>query len=186
MILFIVESLDNEEDKDLILMIYEKYAPWLRSRAYKLTKDYDISNDLAHDCIINLIKHVDTLRGFNDVQLRAYLAIAIDNTSKNYIKRSSKISLMPDNEECFIFGHTDDSVDPEEIVECKFKYDTVRQSFKQLSERDQSVIILKYSHELSDRDIAPIIGISENSVRTIVSRCVQRLGNKVKEVVGND
>ena len=64
MILFIVESLDNEKDKELILMIYEKYAPWLRSRAYKITQDYEISNDLVHDCIIKLIKHVDKLKDF--------------------------------------------------------------------------------------------------------------------------
>ncbi|MBP3937805.1 MAG: hypothetical protein IK955_00220, partial [Clostridia bacterium] len=66
MILFVIDKLDNESDKDLILGIYEKYAPWLRSRAYNITNDPEISNDLVHDCIINLIKHIDKIRTFND------------------------------------------------------------------------------------------------------------------------
>lgn len=186
MILFIVETLDNEKDKELILMIYEKYAPWLRSRAYKITQDYEISNDLVHDCIINLIRHVDKLQGFNDIQLRAYLAIAIDNTSKNYIKHSSKVSLMSETEECFLYGVKDEEIDPEEIIEDKFRYEAVQQNIGKLSERDRTVIILRYSLDMTDKDIAPIIGISENSVRSILSRSVRRLGEKVKEVVGND
>ena len=181
MISFIVETLDNKDDKDLILNIYEKYAPWLRSRAYKITEDYEASNDLVHDCIINLIKHVDKLRDFNDTQLRAYLAIAIDNTAKNYIRHSSKVNLMFDDEGCF-FEDIADNKNLEDIVEIKLNYETIRENFQKLSERDRHIIHLKYDLVLSDKDIAPIIGISENSVRTIVSRSVNRLGNLVKGV----
>lgn len=179
MILFVIDYLDNEDDKSLILNIYEKYAPWLRSRAYRITEDYEVSNDLAHDCIVNLIKHVDKLRTFNDSQLRAYIAIAIDNTSINYMKRSSKTCLVKENEECF-FDSVPDDTNTEELVEAKLNIDNVRANFKNLPKRDKDLIILKYDLEMSDREIAPIMGISENSVRMTVRRSVIRLGNMVR------
>lgn len=185
MILFIINQLDKESDKELILNIYEKYAPWLRSRAYNITDDYEVSNDLVHDCIINLIKHVDKLRSFNDSQLRAYIAMAIDNTSKNYLKRSSKSCLVTDDDECF-FDNIPDEVLTEEIVEEKFKYESIRESFENLSERDKSIIILKYDLNLKDDEIAPMIGVSSGSVRMTVRRSVQRLSSLVKEVISHE
>lgn len=185
MILFIVDTLDNEEDKTLILDIYKKYAPWLRARAYKYTKDIEESNDLVHDCIINLIKHVDKLRTFNDSQLRAYIVITIDNTAKNYIKKSSKISLATEDEEAFL-KNLNNLPSTEDIVEKKLTYETIRQNFEKLSERDQTILILKYDLDLSDTEIAPIIGISENSVPTTIRRSIKRLGKTVKEVASDD
>ncbi len=185
MLLFIVQNLDNDDDRKFISDIYEKYAPWLRSRAYKITNDYEISNDLAHDCIINLIKHIDKLRSFNDSQLRSYIAIAIDNTSKNYMKHSSKSCLMMDDDECF-FDNIPDEISTEDLVEKKLNYDTIRENFQNLPDRDKDIIILKYDLDLSDREIAPVIGIKENSVRMTVRRSIRRLGLLVKEGVSNE
>lgn len=185
MILFVIDKLDNESDKDLILSIYEKYAPWLRSRAYNITNDPEISNDLVHDCIINLIKHIDKIRTFNDSQLRAYIAIAIDNTSKNYMKHSSKSCLMMDDDECF-FDNIPDEASTEDLVEKKLSYDAIRENFHNLPDRDKDIIILKYDLELSDREIAPVMGIKENSVRMTVRRSIQRLELLVKEGVCNE
>ena len=181
MILFIVETLDNEEDKKFILDVYNKYAPMMRARAYTYTKDYETSADLAHECIIKLIPQTDKLRTYNDSQLRAYIAIAIDHISINYIKHSSKSCLLPENEECF-FDSVEDPDVLEDIVELKFSYDYLRESFLLLPERDKKLIMLKYDLELSDKEIAPIIGISENSVRMTIKRSVQRLERMMKGV----
>lgn len=179
MILFIVETLDSEEDKKFILEVYNKYAPMMRARAYSFTKDYETSADLAHECIIKLIPHTDKLRTFNDSQLRAYIAIAIDHISINYTKHSSRTCLLSDDEECF-FENIADPDDVENAVETKFSYDELRKNFQLLPERDKTLIVLKYDLELSDRDIAPLIGIKENSVRMTVNRSVRRLGQKMK------
>lgn len=185
MLLFIVENLENEDDKALILDIYEKYAPWMRSRAYKYTNDIEESNDLVHDCVINLIKHVDKLRTFNDSQLRAYIIITIDNTAKNHIKHSSKIYLFTEYEETFLKSIPDEST-TEDLVEKKLRYENILHNFEKLSERDQMLLMLKYDLDLSDGEIAQIIGINENSIRTTIQRSVKRLGKTVKEVESDD
>lgn len=179
MILFVVENLDNEEDKKFILDVYNKYAPMMRARAYTFINDYETSADLAHECIIKLIPQTDKLRTYNDSQLRAYIAVSIDHISINYSKHSSRSCLMSDDEECF-FNSVEDEENLEDVVEHKFSYEELHKSFQLLPERDKSLIILKYDLELSDKDIAPIIGISENSVRMTVRRSVSRLGRKMK------
>lgn len=179
MILFIVETLDSEEDKKFILDVYNKYAPMMRARAYSFTEDYETSADLAHECIIKLIPQTDKLRTFNDSQLRSYIAIAIDHISINYTKHSSRTCLLSDDEECF-FDNVESSDNVENAVETKFSYDELRENFQLLPDRDKTLIVLKYDLEFSDRDIAPIIGINENSVRMTVNRSVRRLGRMMK------
>lgn len=179
MILFIVDTLDNEEDKKFILDVYNKYAPMMRARAYTYTKDYGTSADLAHECIIKLISQTDKLQTYNDSQLRAYIAITIDHISINYTKHSSRSCLLSENEECF-FDSIEDPEDIENIVENKFSYEELRKSFLLLPERDKRLIVLKYDFELSDKEIASIIGIAENSVRMTVKRSVQNLGRMMK------
>lgn len=182
MISFVIDRLDDETDKQIILDIYDRYAPWMRSLAYSLTEDYDVSDDLAHDCIVNLIKHVDTLRNMNGRQLRSYIATTVNNTTINYMKHSSRTCLVPENEECF-FDEIPDKENVEEAVEKKLNIELVRENVNCLSPRDKDLIILKYNHELSDGEISEIIGIKENSVRMTVRRSVERLGKKVERGV---
>ena len=179
MILFVINSLENETDRQIILDIYEQYAPWMRSLAYSMTEDYDVSDDLAQDCIVSLIKHVDTLRNMNGRQLRSYIATTVNNTTINYMKHSSRTSLVPENEECF-FDEIPAEDNVEEAVEKKLNIELVRENINCLASRDKDLIILKYNHELSDREISDIIGIKENSVRMTVRRSVDRLGKKVE------
>ncbi len=179
MISFVIDRLDNDTDKQIILDIYDRYAPWMRSLAYGLTGDYDASDDLAHDCIVKLAKHVDTLRSLNDRQLRSYIATTVNRTTINYMKHSSRTCLAPENEECF-FDEIPDKDNVEEAVEKKLDIETVRENVNFLSPRDRELIILKYNHELSDGEISEIIGIKENSVRMTVRRSVERLGKKVE------
>lgn len=179
MISFVIESLDDETDKQIITDIYEQYAPWMRSRAYTLTGDYEVSYDLAHDCIISLIKHIDTIRNLNDRQLRSYIATTVNHTAINYMKHSSRTCLVTENEECF-FDEIPGRENVEEAVEKKLNIETVRENMNGLSSRDRELIILKYNHELSDAEISEIIGIKENSVRMTVRRSVERLGKKVE------
>lgn len=179
MILFVINSLENETDRQIILDIYEQYAPWMRSLAYSMTEDYDVSDDLAQDCIVNLIKHVDTLRNMNGRQLRSYIATTVNNTTINYMKHSSRTCLVPENEECF-FDEIPAEDNVEEDVEKKLNIELVRENINCLASRDKDLIILKYNHELSDREISDIIGIKENSVRMTVRRSVDRLSKKVE------
>lgn len=183
MILFIVETLDNDEDRKFILDIYEECAPWMRWRITRYTDDVVIAEDLVHDCIINLIKHIDKLRTFNKKQLRAYIAVAADNTAKSYLKKIARERLVPSSSE-YIFESESDETEVEDYVEFKLTYELAKENLNKLSERDRELLILKYGLELSNKEIAAIVGIKEESVKMTVYRSAKRLEKKIKRGSG--
>lgn len=179
MLLFIIESLDNDEDRNLILDIYEKYAPWMRFRITRLTKDSMVAEDLTHDCIINLIKHIDKLRTFNDVQMRAYLAVTADNTAKNYFKKKSKERCATAAEE-ELLEKEDNETAVQDMAEFRLAYEEAKENMKRIPERDRELLTMKYGLELDDKQIAEIVGIKEESVKMTVYRSARKLEKKMK------
>lgn len=47
--------------------------------------------------------------------------------------------------------------------------------FARLTDREREIVALKYGATLTNREIAPLIGLSESNVGTILSRVTQRL-----------
>lgn len=179
MILFIIESIDNDEDRNLVLDIYEKYAPWMRLRITRLTKNSMVAEDLTHDCIVNLIRHVDKLRTFNEKQMRGYLAVTADNAAKNYFNKLAKERhvVVPEEE---LFDKEASETEVQDLIELKLTYEAAKENLKKLPKRDHDLLIMKYGFELSNKEIAEIMGIKEESVKMTVYRSARKLEQKMR------
>lgn len=180
MILFAIDFLDNDADKAFVEKLYIEYMPFFRYRAYKYVNNTDIANELAHDCMVNIIRHLDSIKKLPEDKIRAYLSVCINNISKNYLKRSSKqvatgvYDLADDY-------YLSDGTSVEDEVEQKYNYEVMRAGFDKLCERDQSIIVMKYDLELKDTQIADVLEIKQDSVRMTVLRCVKRLRKQIKK-----
>jgi RNA polymerase sigma-70 factor (ECF subfamily) len=64
---------------------------------------------------------------------------------------------------------------PKLITEQKFTSRFVRQAIRHLEKKYQQIIILKYINELSNKEIADILHISEENVRTMQFRGLKKL-----------
>ena len=180
MLLFVIDYLDNDADKAFIENLYIEYMPLFRSRVYKYIKDMDICNDLAHDCMVNMIKYIDRVKSLPENKIRAYISVCINNIVLNYLKRSSKqvthsISDLGDD------YYLADDVNIEDEIEQKYDYQAIRAGFDKLRERDKSIIIMKYDLELDDGQIADVLNIKQDSVRMTVLRSVRKLKKQIKK-----
>lgn len=174
MILYVINSLDNADDKKFIENLYNTYAPWLRFKAHKFVDDINICDDLVHDCMLNMIKYIETVKALPENKQRAYLAVAIDNISKNYIKRSSRTVTMNDYNSASL-DFIPDNISIEDELEQKFDYETLRTCIDKLSDRDRDIITMKYYLGLSDEHIADVLQIKKDSVRMTVSRSIKKV-----------
>lgn len=173
----VIEIPEKQSNKAFILYLYEKYAPWIRMRISKYVSDPFYTEDLLQDCIINLSKHADKLRTFNHKQLRAYIAVTADHAAINFSKKSSRefpISFLDDI-------YDDVEADIEGFIENKLVYEDVLAIIKTLSKRDQDIITMKYYLELENKQIADILQIKEDCVKTTIYRSIKKLTKKMME-----
>lgn len=180
MVLFVIDHIDNDSDRAFVENLYIEYMPFIRSRAYKYVQDINISNDLAHDCMVNLIKHLDKLKSLPEYKIGAYVSVSINNLTINYLKRSSKQTAnnMCDLGDMYSLA---DDVSVEDQIEQKYDYESVRAGFDKLCERDKSIITMKYDLELNDSQLADVLDIKKDSVRMTVLRSVRNLKKQIKK-----
>ncbi len=179
MIPFTIEYLETKEDKEFIENLYKNYISWLRFRASKIIgKDSAACADIAHDCMVNMIKHLDKLKTLPEEKQRAYMAVAIDNTALNYVTKHSRMTFMrkPEAAELDFVG---EDYSLEEDVEKRLNIEAVRDNIHLLSKRDRDLIILKYELELSDEQIGEILDIKKDCVRMTLRRSVQKLAKHI-------
>lgn len=178
--LSVVDCLKNDSDKAFAENLYIEYMPFIRSRIYVHVKDINICNDLAHDCMVNMFKHLDTLKRMPENKVRAYIYVSVNNLVVNYLKRSAR-QVKNGIYDLSADYSLSDGVSIEDEIEQKYNYEIVRAGFDKLCERDKSIIIMKYDLELSDSQIADILEIKKDSVRMTVLRSVRNLKKQVKK-----
>ncbi len=179
MLNFVIDCLDNDADRKLVENLYVEYMPFLKKRVYSYIQDINICNDLAHDCMVNIIKHLDSIKKLPENKIRAYFSVSINNLIKNYSKSASKQTT------CNIYDLSDDyflsaDINIENELEQKYDYLSIRTAFDKLRERDKSIIIMKYDLELSNNQIADILNIKQDSVRMSVLRSVRKLKKQIR------
>lgn len=179
MLLF-VEVLENADDRELIENLYKKYKPWLVSRAHRIVDNIDTCDDLAHDCFVNMINHIDTLRNLTEAKQKAYLAVSIDHITLNYAKRASKISVMK-NPDAADLEFLPDAGSVENYIEKKLDFEAILKNFPNIPKRDRDILIMKFSLELKNDEISKILGIKKSCVRMTIKRSIAKLQREIEE-----
>jgi len=105
------------------------------------------------------------------------LAIA-RNTVTDHLRKSSKRKDIPlDN----AVGVESLDPSPPEETERREEYQWLQFCLAALPQREQEIISLKFGGELNNRQIASVVGLSENNVGTILFRAICKLRNCLKD-----
>lgn len=75
----------------------------------------------------------------------------------------------------------DTSPSVEENILWQCSVDELTRAIMRLSENDQTVIRMKYFQKCTDREIAEVLGVQENSVRSRLTRARQRIYRYLQE-----
>jgi RNA polymerase sigma-70 factor (ECF subfamily) len=109
---------------------------------------------------------------------QTWLLTIARNTVTDYFRKSSRRNTMP-LENAFGVESADPS--PPEETERREEYEQLRVCLGILPQREQEIISLKFGAELNNRQIASVLGLSENNVGTILFRAICKLRNCFKD-----
>jgi len=109
---------------------------------------------------------------------QTWLLTIARNTVTDYFRKSSKRSSLP-LESAVGIESADPS--PQEETERREEYERLHVCLATLAQREQEIISLKFGAELNNRQIASLVGLSENNVGTVLFRAVSKLRNCFKD-----
>ncbi len=172
MLLFYLSLLDTQEEKSKMENLYYTYRGLMLKVAYDILKDYELANDALHTSFLKIVNHLDKIEEISCHKTKAYMVIVIENVSKNlYNKRKKRYEVPLER----IENELADSIDISEAIEDKMTVEYIYNIIKLLPPMYSEILTLKYTSELTDKQISEILGISTPAVRKRLERARKKL-----------
>ena len=164
-----------------------------------VAKRYDNSTncpleDLISIGTIGLVKAINTFKTDKNIKLATYASRCIENEILMYLRKNNKIryeisldeplNIDYDGNELLlsdIVGTEDDLVEQEMMKSDQRKL--FYEALKDLNEREKEILILRYGlsnqDELTQKDVAKLLGISQSYISRLEKKIIKKLRNQL-------
>ena len=151
--------------------------------------------DLVSIGTIGLIKGIKTYQMDKNIKLATYASRCIDNEILMYLRKNKKVRTEISFDESLSFDadgnelHLEDilGTDPDIVtrdLERETEKNLVMEEINKLGKRDKEIIMLRYGlmghKEMTQKDVAELLGISQSYISRIEKKVIRRLKNLVK------
>lgn len=175
---------NNSKNEEFFTTLYLEHFDYVYKTIKYVTNDTcSFAEDIAQETMIRLFGYIDTLQLLDKRALKQYIKKSAVNTAINHKKRQSEYV----NTNCI---HTAEpgifSLDSynaqkatENIIEDNLNNEHLLKQINSLSERDRTLILLRYFGGLSDKEISDRTGINKDYIRVYISRAIAKLSKKM-------
>lgn len=159
--------------KDFLCSYLRENQGDLYKFAYSYVKDREDALDVVQDAVLKALEAVDSLK--NVESIKPWIFKIIVNEANAMFRRRKRFVCMEKDEEEY---HEDEYSD--EISEYVSRQDMLKRVFK-LHKKYRMVIVLRYYEEMKLSEIATVLGISENTVKTRLYKALKMLKKEMEE-----
>ncbi|WP_093620227.1 SigE family RNA polymerase sigma factor [Actinoplanes philippinensis] len=140
---------------------FERHHDSMSRLAYLMTGEAEIADDLAADALTEVWRHWDRVTAADDPV--AYGHGILMNLARNWVRRRSRERLLT-------LEPLRRALDPDVPAVLD-----VRGALRRLPHRRRACVVLRYSFDLSEKEVATILGISVGAVKSATSRGARQL-----------
>ena len=164
-------------DREALRRLYERFSRFAMGVALRYVPEREDALDVVHDSFVIILTSINSFEYRGEGSLRNWVSKIVSHHAIDWIKKHEQLSFsdqMPDEIE------EDEEVAMEEVPK-----DLLNEMIGRLPLRYRVVINLRAFEELSYKDIALRLGISENTSVTLFSRAKRKLEKMMKEYLNS-
>lgn len=167
MIPFVILTIESEDDRDYMTLVYQRHQALMLKIAWEYTREKADVEDIVSDSCVALINHLHDLRNLEAHHLRKYIAVTVRRKAIDHMRKHQRqqTAELPES-----FARTPSPEDVERKVLLLEELRQVQQVIRQLPQREQDVLRMKYQLGMKHREIAQALGIMESTVATYAKR----------------
>ena len=169
----------SDSDKDKFEYMYEKYKRLLYAKAFDILKDSGLAEDAVSEAFLRAYKHFHKIGDPDSGQSVSFLVTIVRNVAITMYHKEKRVTAVDMAE----YDEADD-FNLEDTVTTRDEAGAAMKLVDRLKEEQRAVFLLKYAHDMSHRDIAKTLGITENNVTVRLHRAKAKLLSWAKEVQG--
>lgn len=153
--------MENATIEELI----EEYGQDVLRTAYLYVKDYHLAQDIFQDVFIKVNEKFINFR--RESSIKTWIIRITINTCKDYIKSAYAKRVVPMMEFLQEKNFNNGNID---LIEQKDQNRIIREAVMNLSEKYRDILICVYFQELSVKETAFVLKLSEGTVKSRLSR----------------
>lgn len=166
---------DRRAQEQLFKLFYGK----MLAVCLRYTSDMDTAQEVLQE---GFIKIFDKLDGFDyKGSLEGWIRRIIANTAIDFIRKNKKSPLLTDNDNDFKLGASDPMIEQEEIEFTGIKAEIAMDAIQQLTPAYRAVFNLYVLEDYSHKEIGEILGISEGTSKSNLSKAKMNLQKILNE-----
>ncbi|HDR7610633.1 TPA: sigma-70 family RNA polymerase sigma factor [Bacillus mycoides] len=172
-----VEAFEIEDKELLIDEIMNKYGQEVLQLVYSYVNNKEVAEDLTQDIFVKCYKSLHTYKGNSN--LKTWLWRIAINHCKDYIKSWYNKKVIVTEDESAYMGVQPDSV--EQTVIQNAEDSRLASAVMSLPIKYREVIYLFYYEELPIKEIAIVIEVKENTIKTRLKKAKELLKKGLEE-----
>jgi RNA polymerase sigma-70 factor (ECF subfamily) len=170
-------------DRNEFRTLVERYRSMVFHTCMGFLHDKDDADDLTQEVFIQAYQSLNKFKG--DSAFSTWLYRIAVNASLNRVRKNSRTPILNRLDSLFVTGKekeisltSNDDEDPESILIRLEKSKWIQAALNSLPEKQRTVIVLSKYDDLSQKEIAEIMKITEGAVESLIQRAKANL--KVK------
>ena len=164
---------NKKKKKDALYEFVNLYQGDLYRFAYSYVKNREDALDIVQDSIVKAMLNVYKIRNIDS--LKAWLFRIIINEANNLYSKNNKLILVDEVTELF------DVKEQRNQIEQYIEKQNVLKYVMELDKKYRIIIVLRFYEEFKISEIAKILTISQNTVKTRLYKALELLKDTLKE-----
>jgi len=162
----------DSSDSGKLEAFYLRHGPEALRLAYMLTGDREVSEDLVQEAFVRVARRLTGLRSADS--FRWYLRRTVVNLANSHLRRRRV-------ERAYLKRLVSSAAAVGGVTADVATKEAVRGAIEQLSARQRAVVVLRYYEDLTDQQIASVLGCPVGSVKSSLHRATAILRRHLGE-----
>ncbi len=170
-----MQNLNPQEIEKEFLQAYDLYADAIFRHCYFRINDRERAKELMQEVMIKAWLYLREGKKIDNI--RALLYKMANNIVIDEVRKKKSVSLDELKEEGF---EPEDKLDQEEEIEMQMEVEKVMACLPKMNPKYREIFVMRYVDQLSPKEIADIVGESENLVSVRLNRAIKQLRQLLK------
>ncbi len=164
----------QNRDSEAFGLLYDQYLPAIYRFILLKIGDKVTTEDLTHQVFLSAWQNIEKyqIQGF---PFSSWLYRIAHNAVIDYYRTDKKNLNLENIAETAAVNNLEEKIDQE------FELNIIKAALKELPEEQQSIIVMKFVEEMTNKEIAAALGKSEGSIKTAQHRCLKNIREIVNE-----
>ncbi|SFL94220.1 RNA polymerase sigma-70 factor, ECF subfamily [Gracilibacillus orientalis] len=169
----------SEPTHEEFRLVYDMFYSRVYRDVYFITKDCHLAQDALQETFVKAYKHMNRLE--DKERMGAWISTIATRTAIDVLrKRKGAREVLTEDIMIQEKNMEEKGSDTLHIVEANLVREELLESINEISAEYREVILLRYIHELSIREIAHSLNINESTVKTRLHRARKKIKEKVQ------